>query len=228
LLYFQIFVLFDALKLQFNLRELVIIASTILRNHNVKAAHVEPFMAPTAFSSSPFRYGRLVVWMLVLVGVLARAEIIIPQPAGPYETYLKTMELVGAARKDPYASNGSIWAVMISLFYPIMHRDYLATSALPYIPHRTAAFEDASYGLPNGTLESVKLQVCTKQRRKAARNIGDIPVVLYSPGLFASRLLSSVLAQSLTGSGCAIVTIDHPYDANSSSSATAESSSTPT
>jgi dienelactone hydrolase len=104
---------------------------------------------------------------------------------------------------------------MISLFYPISKSPCKRLCQIPYMPPLTASYMDASaagLGVPNGTVESIRLQVCCSTPRKPAVDVAKFPLVLFSPGLQGSRLLYSALAQSLASEGYAVVTMDHTFE----------------
>ncbi|KAF2814926.1 uncharacterized protein BDZ99DRAFT_458889 [Mytilinidion resinicola] len=163
---------------------------------------------------SALGHWRLNLVLLLLSSLLVPADIIIPKPAGQYKTYLNTMELVDTSRKDPYATDGSNRAIMVSIFYPIDPQGCPKTSLVDYMPPKTAAFEDTDFGLPNGTFESMKLQTCTPDHRNAIHDPRYYPLVIFSPGLGSPRFLGNAIAQSIASTGYAVVSIDHPYDTN--------------
>ncbi|KAF2501570.1 PAF acetylhydrolase family protein [Lophium mytilinum] len=163
-------------------------------------------------TSAPGRWP-LNLGVLVAISLLVQADILIPKPAGQYETYLNAMELVDTSRKDPYATDGSDRAIMISMFYPISSQDCLKTSLVDYMPAKTAAFEDNVFSFPNGSFESFRLQTCT-EHRNAVQDPRHFPLVLFSPGFGGPRFLGNAISQSIASTGYAVVLIDHPYDAN--------------
>lgn len=81
------------------------------------------------------------------------------------------------------------------------------------MPPATAALYDetyGAYGIPNGTFESFKLQVCSESSKY--RDNTKYPLLIFSPGLGNSRHLYNVLVQSVASTGYIVVSIDHPYD----------------
>ena len=84
------------------------------------------------------------------------------------------------------------------------------------MPPAAAAIEDSHFAgaIPNGTFETFKLQVCCDVDYDRTQDPRAFLVFLFSPGAGTSRLYYSALAQSLANSGYAVVTIDHPYDAD--------------
>lgn len=83
-------------------------------------------------------------------------------------------------------------------------------------PPATAAIEDSHFTgtIPNGTFEAFKLQACRDVDYGRTQDPRAFPVILFSPGAGTPRLYYGALAQSLASSGYAVITIDHPYDAD--------------
>lgn len=152
----------------------------------------------------------------IFVTCIAAAEVILPKPQGPYGTAISTAKLVDDSRTDPFAPSNHSRALMISLFYPIPQSKCSSPASTHYMPPATAAFHDAMYGplgLPNGTFGNLKLHICSDNISSRHRT-RQYPVLLFSPGLGNSRLLSNSIAQSAASNGYVVVSIDHPYDAS--------------
>lgn len=102
---------------------------------------------------------------------------------------------------------------MVSVFYPSAYSSNCTLDLAPYMPDGTAAFEDqalASFGVPNGTFEALRLSLCRPEETVVSL-IPQTPTVLFSPGLGVSRLFYSALAQSVAGQGYVVVNVDAPY-----------------
>jgi pimeloyl-ACP methyl ester carboxylesterase len=149
-----------------------------------------------------------------LAGILVTVcAVLIPPPTGLYNTTLTAAKLIDYSRLDSFAPTPQPRALMVSVFSPISP-SHCSWSLAPYMVPTTAAFEDtqfAQYGLPNGSFESLNLQVCHRQNLQKFRNY---PVILFSPALRTTRLFYSAIAQQISSSGYTVVTIDHPYDAD--------------
>ncbi|KAA8643673.1 uncharacterized protein ATNIH1004_010447 [Aspergillus tanneri] len=118
------------------------------------------------------------------------------------------------SRTDPYDPKGDKRSIMVTTFTPVNCGSVPSTS---YIPNSTARYEDKSFqsfGLPLGTFESLRIQSQTQQQPPPFRLHGDYPVVLFSPALATSRLMYTLLLQEITSNGFAVVSVDHPYDAD--------------
>jgi hypothetical protein len=146
---------------------------------------------------------------------LTYAFVSVPEPSGPFSVGYNTMKVTDESRIDPYAPHPRARAVMISAFYPVARDQCKRTTPIHYMPLKTATFvnsEYASFGVPNGTFERLRLQMCCKT--SLIDDFQHAPIVLFSPGLGNSRLLYSAMAQSVASLGYFVVTIDHPYDGN--------------
>jgi dienelactone hydrolase len=145
----------------------------------------------------------------------AYAQFLIPAPTGEYTTGHSTLKLVDTARIDPYNATYGPRALMISLFYPITKSSCKKICQTPYMPPITAAYIDAyvaGLGIPNGTFESIHLQMCCSTPAAAAKDVTNFPLVLFSPGLQGIRLQYSALAQQLASAGYAVATMDHTFE----------------
>ena len=127
------------------------------------------------------------------------------------------MELIDKSRLQLFAPTVQQRHFMVSLFYPVHSHE--STTPVNYMPPATAAFEDSSElsttgsaGLisPNGTFESLALQVASKSPQ--TQDTRDFPIVLFSPGEGTTRLFYSVIAQTIASSGYIVITIDAPHD----------------
>ncbi|KAF7505141.1 hypothetical protein GJ744_001207 [Endocarpon pusillum] len=141
--------------------------------------------------------------------------ITIPIPSGRYGVDSSVVELIDTARLDPYAPTPQPRRLMLSVFYPSGSKEDCQQYLSSYMPATTAALHDtlfSSFGIPNGTFETLGLSLC--HAKPASTSSNHYPTVLFSPGLGGSRLLYSALAQTLSSHGFTVLTIDHPYDAS--------------
>ncbi|KAI4141685.1 MAG: hypothetical protein LQ340_007571 [Diploschistes diacapsis] len=137
----------------------------------------------------------------------------IPPPNGTYGVDVKALELIDTSRLDPYAPKAENRSLMVSVFYPSRYSANCTMKFAQYLPNATAAFENqqlAVYGIPNGTVEALRLSLCPTHETTLPI-VRQTPVVLFSPGLGTSRLFYSALAQSVASQGYIVVTVDHPY-----------------
>ncbi|KXG49097.1 uncharacterized protein PGRI_029670 [Penicillium griseofulvum] len=142
--------------------------------------------------------------------------VIVPLPSstGPCDVTLHATELVDMSRTDPNDPKGGKRSIMVTTFTPVNCGSVLSTS---YVPNATAKLEDGifqSFGLPPGTFESLHIQTQRQQRPPPFRLHGDYPVVLFSPAVGISRLMYTLLLQEIASNGFAVVSVDHPYDAD--------------
>lgn len=160
-----------------------------------------------------------VVAFLALLSSGARAVVLLPRPLGPYNVDIITMKLVDLTRLDLFAPSSQPRAVMVSAFYPVSrHCESKSCRFIDYMPPATAAIEDqdySQYGLPSGTFEKLEIQLCRQDVRvHQQRYMDHYPIVLFSPAMGTSRLLSNAIIQSVASSGYVVISIDHPYDAD--------------
>jgi hypothetical protein len=133
-----------------------------------------------------------------------------------FDVAITSAALTDTDRLDPFAADGRARSIMVSAFTPIRNCRYKQLEL--YMPPITASFQDdkfGAYGLPNGTLRSLSLEVC-KNETKNQNPCSDrsFPLVLFSGGLATSRLLYTSMLQNIAAAGYVVVSIDHPYDAD--------------
>jgi dienelactone hydrolase len=159
--------------------------------------------------------GILFSTLLLLFSSLSFGEVLVPKPDGKYAVSLSVAKLVDENRNDIFDPSKGKRAIMISLMCPMT--ECKKTSPVNYMPPATAKFMgqliNFQFGIPLGTLESVKLQVCSEPDPSAIQKVHRFPVVIFSPGIISTRLNHNIMAQYLASEGYCVVTIDHPYDA---------------
>lgn len=136
----------------------------------------------------------------------------LPFPPGPTNVHITTFALTDHSRLDPYGPPSTPRRIMVSLFQPTVCPHTILTT---YAPPYTAALFDAkmsAFGIPNGTIESFRLQTCPSPPDLGSHK--NHPLALFSPGLGTSRLNYNVLLQWISSTGFNIISIDHPYDAD--------------
>lgn len=86
-----------------------------------------------------------------------------------------------------------------------------------YMPLATAQFWDqefSSYGITNATLENFQISTCRPDAPISPPSHNNShPIVIFSPGMGASRQLYSAMAATVASTGYVVLTIDHPHDA---------------
>lgn len=149
-----------------------------------------------------------------LIGLGQTAIVPLPSSTGPCEVTLHASELVDLSRTDPFDPKGAKRSIMVTTFTPVNCGSVLSTS---YFPNATAKYEDETFqafGLPAGTFESFRIQTQTQRQPPPPSLHGDYPVVFFGPAVGASRLMYTSLLQDLASYGFAVVSVDHPYDAD--------------
>ncbi len=134
------------------------------------------------------------------------AKISLQALPGPYPVGTISLELIDHSRIDPYAPTPQPRALMVSLFYPTtdIHPQFA-----PYLPTALAAVSDKYLSLPAGFLESLQTQAHLNARLK---EIPDIPMILFSPGLSGIREEYTTLLEGLASYGYLFIAMDHTYD----------------
>ncbi|KAL0253437.1 hypothetical protein SLS55_010416, partial [Diplodia seriata] len=133
---------------------------------------------------------------------------------GQFNVSRSTQLLTDHSRQDPFASTSQPRDVLISIFRPASNTctTYAPT---PYMPLKTAQFEDATlgaaYGLPAGTITNLTLDLATCNTTTSPTSPTTI---LFSPALGTPRHFYTLLAAALASATRAtVITIDHPHDA---------------
>lgn len=144
---------------------------------------------------------------------------LLPGPPGSQRISYRVLELTDDSRWDPYApaNNPHKRRIVVSSYLPVDSDQEKCTSArLPFMPPQTAiayGLYAAANGIPDDVFQDIELEFCQLGRCAARRAGRKYPVVIFSPGLSASRLLYSNQARALASYGFVVLTIDHPYDA---------------
>ncbi|TVY55099.1 putative 1-alkyl-2-acetylglycerophosphocholine esterase [Lachnellula cervina] len=148
-------------------------------------------------------------------------QIKLPRPAGKYEVGLSITELVDHNRTQPFAPNGTLVKLMISVFYPVTHQHHSISGA--YMTPDAALIEDntlSKQGLaaPNGTFGKLALQLASDQTiqsrkdKSSCEHPAEYPLVIFMPGEGTTRLFYSQIVASVASKGYIVVAIDAPYD----------------
>jgi pimeloyl-ACP methyl ester carboxylesterase len=155
-------------------------------------------------------YAAMTLWLpqLALAGLL-------PVMGTPkFDVAITAAALTDTDRVDPFAADGRARSIVVSSFSPIKNCHHKELES--YMPSFTASFQDekfGAYGLPNGTFQSLSLEVCkddSRERSPCSNN--SFPLVLFSGGLATSRLIYTSMLQSIAAAGYIVISIDHPYD----------------
>lgn len=144
------------------------------------------------------------------------SALLLEVPDGPYLVKWTSQELVDHDRIDPFNSSHAR-RLMISRFTPVPPRECTEECRVPWLEPKTRAdianifapYLDP-FHWPRDLWGQFELQVCCKD--KSRRH--DFPIVLFSPGLNATRLIYSLTGQHLASMGYEVVTMDHPYESN--------------
>jgi pimeloyl-ACP methyl ester carboxylesterase len=145
--------------------------------------------------------------LAISTAVNGRAKVPLPALPGSYSVGTISLEMIDQSRIDPYAPTPQPRAIMVSFFYPTsdIHHPFA-----PYLPAELAAIADQYLKLPAGFIENIQPQAHLNARLKEIR---DIPIILFSPGLGGAREEYTILLEGLASYGYLVIAIDHTYDA---------------
>ena len=162
----------------------------------------------------------------ILLGSIASAAVLVPEPTGPYDVAMKVQEVTDWSRpQDPLDNKPQPRGrrLLLSVFLPIDRHNKNQSCTritIPYMTPLVAADYGAqagAYGLPTDTYSQFNLQFCDLSNISPCNDKGcrrrEFPVILFTPGLEESRLLYGAGARSLASQGYIVITIDHPYEA---------------
>lgn len=150
-----------------------------------------------------------IVCLLPIVAMSVTA-VVVPSPPGPYDVFYNTAKMIDNTRVDPFDPKHGKRAVMTSIFAPTDCKVDL--EKIDYLPAATAQYYSdlySTYGLPNGSIQSIHLQMCPEPPKEHHM---PYPVVIFSPALGTTRLFYNAIAQSVASAGYIVVSVDHPYD----------------
>ncbi|RCI10202.1 hypothetical protein L249_8685, partial [Ophiocordyceps polyrhachis-furcata BCC 54312] len=163
---------------------------------------------------------------LLLLFVAAVWAVLLPGPIGSYPVAMRNHHLTDHARVDPYASPPHpLRRILVSVFLPLDPVVYAddQVQQVPYMPALTAAEYNRQVERVVPDLKDIfsrfaigyhRLPTTTQASEGYRRKRRSFPVVLFSPGLSASRLMYAVGARDLASQGYVVITIDHPYEAS--------------
>lgn len=117
----------------------------------------------------------------------------LPGPSGPCQVETRSAELVDISRVDPFSSSNDTRAIMVTSFVPVHCGE---VQYEPYIPPRIAQAGTRLLNLPNGTLESFQLGSWSGGHSRPNKT-QEYSVILFSPGLGASRMIHSNLLENV-------------------------------
>ena len=157
-----------------------------------------------------------VIASLVGPALVSAAALVFEVPDTPYLVKWTSQELLDHSRVDPFNSSHTR-RLMISRFTPVPPRECEKTCRQPWIePGIVSDIEEIfgpplyPFGWPEGIFGDFELEVCCEDKGRKH----DFPIVLFGPGLNATRHIYSVTAQNLAGMGYEVITMDHPYESN--------------
>ncbi|KAF2864902.1 hypothetical protein BDV95DRAFT_531943, partial [Massariosphaeria phaeospora] len=158
---------------------------------------------------------------LVAIAVLLSSAqaIIFPNPYPSAEGHNKTAAIAQFPVFD-YSTQGpddpqhGPRKLTVSLFYPIEDTNCTAECVVPYMWDHAAKVSNAQFfgDKDAGVFEQFAFNTCCGSN--ATNDAAKLPLVVLEPEVATSRHLYSAIAKNLAENGVAVVTIDHPSDAN--------------
>ena len=137
-------------------------------------------------------------------------QALLPRPNGTYTVGLMTFDLIDTALLQPFAPNAEPRTLALSIFYPT---DSTSTTLTEDMPPGSAAVQDQEYGAPNGTFESLRLQLASNNSQISSDSNGrKWPVLLFSGAAGTTRLMYNSMAAQVASSGYVVVSFDTLYD----------------
>lgn len=156
---------------------------------------------------------RLVTALLLFVdfSCTANAPFLLPPLLGPYSVGTQRVQIVDRERLDPFAPTCQHRALVLAVWYPIATNNSLDPA---YWLHSNAALiEDAEFGVPPETLESIVTQTSINGSAifPLATN-KTLPVLVFFPGSQGLCAMYTSILSSLASYGYTVIGVDHPYD----------------
>jgi hypothetical protein len=171
------------------------------------------------FHSEVVSSASIMFLLSIALFVSATQATLVPGPPGPYQVSYGAHALTDESRWETFAPPGISHKrrIMVSTFLPV-DPEHCSSELVPYMPPRTVVTygEYANgYGLPVDLFEGYEFEFCSSSTTSVpdANTTHKYPLVIFSPGLTASRLLYGAQARALASYGYAVITVDHPYDA---------------
>jgi predicted dienelactone hydrolase len=137
----------------------------------------------------------------------------LPKPKGPYNIGTTELHLVDPDRRDFWVKNKNR-EIMISIWYPAQ-KNYKGKRA-PYMHPKAAAITDKniapSLGVKLGQIDWANFKTNAWLLAPIEKNMGNRPVILYSPGTGVPRTAATTQVEELVSHGYVVVTMDHTYE----------------
>jgi hypothetical protein len=107
------------------------------------------------------------------------AVLTFPRPKGPYGTAVTNFTLTDPTRLNGWAPTKENAQVVLSLTYPVSPVEECTWSIKPVMPPTTANSVGVSFGVPDGALNELRLEICDTGDSPCGKE--DAPVLLFGP-----------------------------------------------
>jgi predicted dienelactone hydrolase len=162
-----------------------------------------------------------VVCLLVLaatpIAAWALPVPVYPEPTGEYAVGSAVFQWTDETRPEPFTDDPDDHrSIVVQLWYPAETEPGAerAIAGRPTLEESQAVTQASAelFGIPGFLLEDAAAAP-SHAVFDAPAAPGRFPVIVFSPGLNATRTANTVLAEEWAGRGYAVATVDHPYDA---------------
>lgn len=159
----------------------------------------------------------LILGLGLLTSVYADNRTTLPDLLGPYPVSVTTQEVL-TDRWDPLAPTAEKRKLMITVFQPLVNVKScpVPLTYLPYMPPKTTKVWDKYAqslvpSLPEDIFDRLQITNCDAASPNTTSSTS--PLLIFSPGSGASRIVYDTYNQAFASSGYTVVSIDHTYDA---------------
>jgi predicted dienelactone hydrolase len=140
-----------------------------------------------------------------------------PEPTGAYDVGSAVFQWTDETRPEPFTDDPDDHrTIVVQLWYPAEAEPDAerAVAGRPTLEESQAVTQATAdlFGIPGFLLEDAAAAP-SHAVFDAPAAPGRFPVIVFSPGLNATRTANTVLAEEWAGRGYAVATVDHPYDA---------------
>jgi predicted dienelactone hydrolase len=162
-----------------------------------------------------------VVCLLVLaatpIAAWALPVPVYPEPTGEYAVGSAVFQWTDETRPESFTDDPDDHrSIVVQLWYPAETEPGAgrAIAGRPTLEESQAVTQASAelFGIPGFLLEDAAAAP-SHAVFDAPAAPGRFPVIVFSPGLNATRTANTVLAEEWAGRGYAVATVDHPYDA---------------
>lgn len=142
-----------------------------------------------------------------------------PEPTGEYAVGTTTFQWTDSGRPEPFSADpDDNRTIVVQLWYPAEESASEVDRAVggrATVEESQQVFEASAefFGIPSFLLDGVaEVRSHAAFDAPVAEDDTRYPVIVFSPGLSATRTTNTVLAEEWAGHGYIVATVDHTYD----------------